>query len=131
LPDELFEHLSDPRLARVRTERIDVRAVGEEKSNPVVAELREACLVRGFTVGGRGIEAKVAGVNHEPGRRADRERRRVGDRVRHPNRLDLERADPVRNPRRSGDEIELLRVELLLRQSMFRDGERVRRPPDR
>src|SRR5260370_39908241 len=58
-----------------------VRGVAEQELNALVAEAAEALHVCRISVGGRGVQLEVARVDETSGRRLDRERAGIWDRV--------------------------------------------------
>ena len=91
--DDRLERAPHALFAARRPARVDVRRVAEEEVDALARELLEARHVERLAVGRRLVELEVARVHDPPRVGADRERRRVGDRVGDANGLDLEGAD--------------------------------------
>src|ERR1700756_2610645 len=67
---------------------------GEEQvADAGAADLRQAAAVGALPVDRRVVELVVAGVDATAARRLEHDRGRVGNRVRHPDELEAERAD--------------------------------------
>ncbi len=70
-----------------------VRRIADEGLNPLLAERPNPCLVGRRTDVGLAVELPVAGMEDVAERRADHDPRRLGDRVRHGNELEIEGPD--------------------------------------
>ena len=81
------------RSERVNPGALGVRRVGEQQVDAAVAELGEPPDVGLQAVDRCVVELPVAGVKDAAGRRLDREADGVGNRVRHADELDAERAE--------------------------------------
>src|SRR5262249_14289355 len=124
--EALAERGPDLELRARVTGAIDVRRVGAEREHAVLAELGKPSVVGRLTVERARVELEVAGVDDRTDRRVDGEPYAVGDRVRHPDRLDAERSgfDAVVRPHRS----QIGAVEQIVLPQLFGDeGERERR----
>ena len=91
--EDRAERLADEPLRAGVARALGVRRVAEEEVDAAVADLRELADVGLQPVDGRVVELPVAGVHDASRRRLDHERGRVGDRVRHADELDPERAE--------------------------------------
>ena len=96
------------------------------RSTPRLPDRGELADVRLEPVDGRVVELPVARVEHAPGGRLDHDRDAVGDRVRHPDELELEGADldPVAvgvglAERRRGAELVLVELRLHHREGQL------------
>ena len=107
---------------------IDVGAVAEHRQHAFRAELREAVQVEGLAVERRLIDLEVAGVQQHALRRAHDDRHAVGHAVRDAHELQRERSD--RN-RRSGLDLDRLRLERVLLELVLDERQRQRRAVDR
>ena len=128
--DERLEHGADVDLVAGRALGVDVRRVAHEQRDARVAELAEALGVEVLAVGRRLVELEVAAVDEHARVGGDGERGRVGDRVRHADRLDAERADVERRARARLEEPRV-REHLVLAEPLADETERVRRRPHR
>ena len=91
--DDLAEGLADDALGAREAGPLGVRRVAEQQVDAAVAELGELADVGAQPVDRRVVELPVAGVEDAAGRGLDREADGVGDRVRHADELDAERAE--------------------------------------
>ena len=82
----------------------DVGGVADQRQHAFVAERAQPRLVGHAADAGRRVDLPVAGMHDEPRRRANGERRALGDRMRDGDELDVERAqfDAARRWRRCG-----------------------------
>ena len=128
--DDLPERLADDALAPGEARALGVRRVGEQKVDTAVAELGEATDVGAQPVDRRVVELPVAGVEDQAGGGLDRDPDAVGDRVRHADELELERAELNRRPVR----VRLLQLgraqQPVLVELRLDEPEREPRPPD-
>ena len=97
--DQLAERLADEALGAGHPGALGVRRVAEHEVDAAVADLGELADVGLEAVDRRVVELPVARVQHAPGRRLDDDRDAVGDRVGHPDELELERAELHRRRR--------------------------------
>ena len=71
-----------------------IRAVGEESEHALIAVSGESMQIEFLSIDRRRIDFEIAGVDDRAGRRLDRERKRIDDRMRHMEELDGE-GDPA------------------------------------
>ncbi len=107
IPDELGEFARHVAFARAHSIPDDVGRIADEGQNTLVAETAELRLRGQAAEIGRRVELPVAGMHDESVRRADRERVRFGDRVRHRDVFDVEGPDLDPPPRRDLLEVDL------------------------
>ena len=91
--DELAEGLADESLGAGHPRTLRVRRVAEQKVDAAAAELGERTDVGLQAVDRRVVELPVTRVQDTTCVRLDHDRHRVGDRVRHANELEPERAE--------------------------------------
>ena len=72
---------------------VGVGRVREQQQHAAFAVIGQRMQVEQLVIGGRRIHLEIARVDHHPDRRRDRQRHAAHDRVRHVNKLDLERPD--------------------------------------
>ena len=108
---------------------VDVRRVAEQESHPLAPSSSKRGDVERLAVGRGVVELEIARVDDQARVGPDRERRRVGDRVRDADGLDLEGADPLgaraASRQRSVDVLE----HLVLRERARERGRARRRGP--
>ena len=78
--------------AGVKPGRLGVGGVGEEEVDALLAQPRERAQVGDPAVERQLVHLEVAGVQHQAGAGADRDRQGVGDRVVDRDELEVERA---------------------------------------
>ena len=91
--DDLTESLADDALRASEARPLRIRRVGQQEVDAAVAQLGELSHIGLEAVDRRVVELPVARVEDEPGGRRDRKADGVGNRVRHADELDPERAE--------------------------------------
>jgi hypothetical protein len=112
LRDHLVEHRADVALERREAGHVGVGRVDEEEVDAVLAEARERAQVGEAPVEGQLVHLEVAGGEHRPGIRVDRDGERIGDRVVDRDELEVERTDLLLLPSSTVSVYALMRCSL-------------------
>ncbi|CAB4731483.1 unannotated protein [freshwater metagenome] len=118
------EDRDDVALARDEARNLGVRAVDEQEIDARVAEAREPIEIGDPAVERNLIHLEVTGVQHHPGRRRDRDRHCVRDRVVHREEFDRERPESLDLARHhvKGDRLDPMLLELRLEEGEGEPG---------